>query len=218
MNVSVFIQKIFGSATWKIPCAEPTLFLTFDDGPVPEVTPDILDILKRNDAKATFFCIGENVEKYPEVYKRIVAEGHAVGNHTYRHLNGWKTSADEYAKDVALCDTALSTANCRLLSTADYYPPPTANLFRPPYGKLNWSQYSTLKSDYSIIMWNVLSKDYDEKISGEICLRNVSEHATSGSIIVFHDSVKARERVLYALPKVLEHFSKQNFSFKSISK
>jgi peptidoglycan/xylan/chitin deacetylase (PgdA/CDA1 family) len=217
MNVPVVIQKLFKSLTWRMSCKEPALFLTFDDGPVPEVTPQVLDILGSFQAKATFFCLGENVEKYPGTFEKILADGHAVGNHTYHHLNGWKTGVSEYKKDIDLCDDMLRRNSGGVLSSGEH-PPLTRNLFRPPYGKIRPSQVSKLKSQYSIVMWDVLSRDFDSSISGEECFRNVSDHAGSGSIVVFHDSLKARERVLHALPKVLDYFSERKFSFHAIGK
>jgi peptidoglycan/xylan/chitin deacetylase (PgdA/CDA1 family) len=194
-----------------MPGTDPFLFLTFDDGPTPEVTPRVLDILKRFDAKATFFCVGKNIEKHPEVFFKILEDGHVAGNHTFHHLNGWKTKVDVYLKDVIKCENSLQLKNPK----SEIRNP--KSLFRPPYGKLTPSQFSILNSQFSIIMWDVLSRDYDQNVSEEQCLLNVTRHARNGSIVVFHDSMKAKDRLLYALPKVLEHFSKQNFSFKALS-
>ncbi len=189
---------------------DPNLFLTFDDGPIPEVTPQILSILKKYNAKATFFCIGENVKKHPEIFRQILEHGHSVGNHTYNHLNGWKTSNDDYFENILKCDEALKF-EFRISKSA------FSNLFRPPYGRIKLSQVRKIKKKFRVIMWDVLSEDYNKEISGEKCFQNVVSSASNGSIIVFHDSEKARERVLYALPKVMEHFSKLSFSFKAIS-
>ena len=209
LNVPVFIQKLFGSVTWRMPDTDPFLFITFDDGPNPEVTPRVLEILKHFKAKATFFCVGENIEKHRGVFEKTVADGHVIGNHTYHHLNGWRTKTDAYIEDVKKCDKMLQFQNPK----SEIRNP---KLFRPPYGKIRPSQISNLRSQYSIIMWDVLSRDYDENISGEKCLLNVTGHARNGSIIVFHDSMRAKDRVLYALPKVLEYFSERNYSFKSL--
>ena len=189
---------------------DPNLFLTFDDGPIPDVTPQILSILKKFNVKATFFCIGENVKKYPEIFRQILEDGHAIGNHTYNHLNGWKTSADDYLQNVLKCDEILKSEIRNPKSEI-------VNLFRPPYGRIKLSQIKKLRKNFRVIMWDVLSEDYNKEISGEQCFQNVASSASNGSIIVFHDSEKARERVLYALPKVIEHFSQMNFSFKAIS-
>jgi peptidoglycan-N-acetylglucosamine deacetylase len=192
-------KTFFPSAVWNIPTKEKTLYLTFDDGPVPEVTPYVLDLLKQYNAKATFFCVGENLKKHPAVFQRILKEGHAVGNHTYHHLKGWKTANENYFEDIKQCDHLVQS-----------------KLFRPPYGKMKPSQFTILNSQFSIIMWDVLSKDYDQSLTGEQCLQRVLGKAKNGSIIVFHDSVKAFDRLQYALPKVLEHFSENGFEFKKI--
>lgn len=216
---------------WRMPVTDPVLFLTFDDGPVPEITPQILGILKSYNAKATFFCLGENVKKHPDIFRKILDDGHAIGNHTFNHLNGWKTKTDLYLNDVAKCHELLKLEvgswksedgklEMENTSFSEFPTPdsqlPAINLFRPPYGKVKRSQVSQLKSKYKIVMWDLLSKDYDEKISGEKCFQNVINHARKGSIIVFHDSLKAKERVEYALPKVLDYFSERKFSFKLI--
>ncbi len=184
---------------WDISAETDFLYLTFDDGPVPKVTPYVLDLLKQYNAKATFFCVGENINKHPNVFQRIIDEGHAVGNHTYHHLNGWKTKNDIYIDDIEKTNALLPS-----------------NLFRPPYGKLRLSQISNLKSQYKIVMWDVLSKDYDKAMTGEQCLQRVLTKAKPGSIIVFHDNIKAFDRLQYALPKMLEYFSSKGFSFKKI--
>ena len=184
---------------WDIPTKESSLYLTFDDGPIPEVTPFVLDVLKQFNAKATFFCVGENVKKHPAIFQRILDEGHAVGNHTYFHLNGWKTDNHTYISNVGSADALIHS-----------------KLFRPPYGKMKLSQISNLKSQYSIVMWSLLSKDYDKSMTGKQCLQRVLRKAKPGSIIIFHDSLKAFERLQYALHKVLEHFSSKGFSFKKI--
>ncbi len=200
-----------------MPVTDPTLFLTFDDGPVPEVTPQTLDILKKFKAKATFFCIGENVKKYPEIFRRILEDGHAVGNHTFHHLNGWKTKTKEYIEDVAGCNGTIKQEVEKFkIQNSKFKISNSKSLFRPPYGKIKPSQIARLKKDYSIVMWDVLTRDYNQKISGEKCFRNAVDHTKSGSILVFHDSIKAKDRMLFALPKVLEHFSAQHFSFRAI--
>ena len=198
-----WLKKIYSDLFWEIPEQEKKIFLTFDDGPHPVITLQVLDVLKTYNAKATFFCIGNNVVKYPEVYKRIIDEGHAVGNHTFNHLNGWKTADDLYLNDV---DEAK-----------DYI---DSNLFRPPYGRISRFQIQQLlkpKYQMKMVMWTVLSGDFDRDISAEKCLNNVLLSTKAGSIVVFHDSEKAAEKMLYALPKVLEHFSKKGFSFEKIT-
>ncbi len=184
---------------------EKIIYLTFDDGPTPEITEWTLNELKKFNAKATFFCIGKNIEQHPEILRKIISENHSVGNHTYDHLNGWKTKAKEYLQNVEKCNFVISNfLNPKLL-------------FRPPYGKIRPSQYSNLKSQYSIIMWDVLSGDFDQNISGEKCFNNVVKNAKSGSIVVFHDSLKASKNLFYALPKTLEYFSEKGFGFEKVS-
>lgn len=194
------MRKTYSSAIWRIPTREKKIFLTFDDGPIPEVTPWVLSELKKYKAKATFFCIGANVEKHPDIFRQLVTEGHSTGNHTFNHLNGWKTKTKEYLKNVERCSSVIQ--------------PPT-HLFRPPYGKMQFSQFSQLRTQHSIIMWDVLSGDFDQTISEEKCLKNVISKTREGSIVVFHDSIKAKKNLYYTLPKFLEHFSKAGFSFES---
>jgi peptidoglycan/xylan/chitin deacetylase (PgdA/CDA1 family) len=210
MNVPLVVQKFFGSLTWRMPAKDAALFITFDDGPVPGVTPEVLGILQDFRVKATFFCIGENVQKHPALYEKILAAGHATGNHTFHHLDGWKTKTKEYLLDIERCEQVLKSSNPHSAFRN------SKPLFRPPYGKIKLSQISALKSQFSIIMWDVLSRDYDERLTGEQCFLNVRDHATKGSIVVFHDSEKAKTRVLHALPKVLQYFSERNYSFKTI--
>jgi len=193
------IKKIYYSLIWDIRNGEKELFLTFDDGPAPEITLKVLDILDLYNAKATFFCIGRNVERYPEIYTQIPKRGHSVGNHTYSHLKGWQINNEEYYRDIELASSYIKS-----------------NLFRPPYGKIKRSQLKFLRHKYNIVMWDVMSMDYNEKLSKEKCLSIVLNNTRPGSIITFHDSVKASERVLYALPKTLEYFIKRDYSFNSI--
>lgn len=189
---------MFGNLIWRIAQSDE-VFLTFDDGPIPEATPWVLDQLNKYNAKATFFCVGENVDRYPEIYYRILEEGHSVGNHTYNHLNQWNTKNNEYLKNV-------DKASKSILS----------DLFRPPYGKITPTIISKLRKEYDIIMWDVLSGDFDPSISKEDCLENVTQNAKKGSIIVFHDSIKAIDKLKFVLPKVLDHFSRQKIRMSSI--
>jgi peptidoglycan/xylan/chitin deacetylase (PgdA/CDA1 family) len=189
-----WLRAIYPNCTWKIPVQEKVIYLTFDDGPDPEATPFVLANLKKFNAKATFFCIGNNVLKHPNIYESILKEGHKVGNHTYDHLNGWKTENNIYINNIK---DAMNIIDSKL--------------FRPPYGRITKSQIKILKQTDSlpnqIIMWDVLSGDFDIQINGEICAGNVINNTLPGSIIVFHDSQKAWDRMSIALPKVLEHFS-----------
>ena len=197
-----WLRAFYPSLVWKIDTVLKELYLTFDDGPHKTITPFVLDTLKQFDAKGTFFCIGKNVDGNKEVYNRIIEEGHSVGNHTQNHLNGWKTSNYYYIKNIAVAGERIKSV-----------------LFRPPYGRIKKSQIKSLQipdSELKIIMWSVLSGDFDTEITGEKCLKNVLRHSKQGSIIVFHDSEKAFNRLQYALPKTLEHFSKLGYQFKSL--
>lgn len=193
------LRKFYSKLIWSFPTSEKIVYLTFDDGPIAGVTPFVLDQLKQYNAKATFFCIGENIDKHPELFQRIKEDGHATGNHTYHHLNGWNISDQIYFEDVERTRSLVQS-----------------KFFRPPYGRIKKSQISNLSSRYSIIMWDVLSYDFDKNTSPEKCLANVINHSKEGSIIVFHDSIKAQKNLEYALPETLEHFSKAGFKFGAI--
>jgi len=194
------IQQLNPTYIWTMDAAEKVLYLTFDDGPHPSITPFVLDQLKEYEAKATFFCIGDNVQKFPDTYKRILMDGHRVGNHTEHHLNGWKSADEDYVKDVYAAAEKI-----------DSY------LFRPPYGRITRFQSSLLMDKkFRIIMWDVLSGDFDRSITGDVCALRVIRKGRQGSVVVFHDSEKAFPRLQAALPKVLEHFSKEGYVFRAI--
>lgn len=196
-----FIKNIFPNYIWDIPNDENKVFLTFDDGPTPEITEWTLDQLKKYEASATFFCIGNNIEKYPGIFQKIIEEKHAIGNHTFNHLKGWKTTNEDYIENVKLCQSQISNHKSQ-----------TPNLFRPPYGKIKLSQSKELrKLGYKIIMWDVISYDFDKNISKEKCLANVLNSIKSGSIIVFHDSIKAEQNLKYVLPKTLAFLKEKGF-------
>ena len=199
-----WLKKIYDSYIWSIPESDKILYLTFDDGPHPEATPFVLNELKKYNVLATFFCIGKNVVAYPGIYKKIIQEGHSVGNHTYNHLNGWKTNNDDYLNDIALASKEI-----------DSY------LFRPPYGRITSFQAKNLKTvmngkEPKVIMWDVLSGDFDIACSPQQCLENVLFASVPGSIIVFHDSEKAFPRLEYTLPKILHYFSEKGYLFKAL--
>lgn len=203
------IKKLFSNYIWDIPNTENKIYLTFDDGPTPEITEWVLSTLEKHNAKATFFCIGNNIEKHPEIFEKVIAKGHTIGNHTFNHLNGWKTPTEEYIKNSSQW-SLVSSQNCQLNTEH-------CKLFRPPYGKIKASQAEKLmKQGYKIIMWDVLSADYDNTISKEKCLENVTKNVKSGSIIVFHDSVKASPHLEYTLPKALEILNERKFVFEVI--
>jgi peptidoglycan/xylan/chitin deacetylase (PgdA/CDA1 family) len=198
------LKKIYPSYLWSIDTKEKIVYLTFDDGPHPEITRFVLKQLKRYDALATFFCVGKNVIAYPELYKQINDEGHAVGNHTYNHLNGWKTGNDVYLKDIAEASKVIDSS-----------------LFRPCYGRITSFQAKHLKAvmkgkEPTIVMWDVLSGDFDTECTPQQCLANVVFASVPGSIIVFHDSEKALPRLEYTLPRVLHYFSEKGYLFKSL--
>ena len=199
-----WLKKIYPQRLWSIDTKEKIIYLTFDDGPHRVVTPFVLDELKKYNAKATFFCIGKNVMAHPDIYKRILDEGHRVGNHTQNHVNGWKTDTDAYLADIAEATTYIHS-----------------NLFRPPYGRIKASQAkgikTSLKNEFAkIIMWDVLSGDFDESISKEKCLHNIISKAKPGSIIIFHDSEKAFSRLTYALTACLDFYTKEGYVFQGI--
>jgi len=194
VKTPVLIMKLFPELIWHFSSRENRhenhVYLTFDDGPTPEVTPWVLDNLREYEAKGTFFCLGRNVDRYPEIYQQILDEGHGVGNHTYSHLKGSHTSNSEYINDIKLAGWDIES-----------------KLFRPPYGRFRKSQIRELRKDYKIVMWDVLSQDYDQKINPEKCFSNIKENIRPGSIIVFHDSLKARDNLYHALPAMLEQYS-----------
>ncbi len=196
----IFSSFFFPGLTWKILSKTKRLYLTFDDGPHPEITPKVLNILEAYDAKATFFCVGENVNKYKDTYHEILNCGHQTGNHTYHHLNGWKTTTKEYIKDISMCSEQLDS-----------------KLFRPPHGKITPRQINMLKKQgFSIVMWSVLTRDYKTNVNKKNLLKKAIKRTQPGSIIVFHDSEKAADNLLYILPPFLEHFANEGYSFKII--
>lgn len=199
------LKKLYPNRITKIK-AEKSIYLTFDDGPIPEITPWVLDTLKQYNAKATFFCIGDNIRKHPEVFQQILKEKHRVANHTFNHLNGWKTSKEKYIENTLLAEKEI-----------ERFSPQKTKLFRPPFGKIKNSQAAKLvKQDYTIVMWDVISGDFDSRISKDKCLENVLKNASAGSTIVFHDSIKASESLKFALPNVLDYYAKKGFDFKAL--
>ena len=194
-----FIQSIFPNFTWRVPTDDKVLYLTFDDGPIPEVTPWVLDQLADYSAKATFFCVGENVHRFPDLLTRLHDEGHVSANHTYNHLSGWGSENLSYFQNVRKC--------ARLVDS---------DMFRPPYGRMRPKQAQFLTRHYQIVMWDVLSADFDPEVSPEQCLINVTNNARPGSIVVLHDSLKAERNLKYALPRILEHYSELGYAFQAL--
>ncbi|MCS6990307.1 MAG: polysaccharide deacetylase family protein [Chitinophagales bacterium] len=193
------VQRLYPCWLWRMPGPQRIIYLTFDDGPTPHLTDEVLCWLSKYNARATFFLVGDNVSRYPHLKQRIAAGGHSLGNHTYHHLNGWLTPTQVYLNDIALCNKLVS-----------------GTLFRPPYGLLTRQQSRLAARNYRIIMWDVLSGDFDTSISREKCLHNVLQHVSAGSIVVFHDSMKAADRMLYVLPRVLDHYATLNYRFEAI--
>lgn len=208
IKVPKIIKLLFFNQVWDIPNSENTIYLTFDDGPTPEITERVLEILDKHHIKATFFCIGDNVRKHPEIVQKILSKQHSVGNHTYSHLKGWKTPTKTYISNSEACEIKLNSL----------FKIRNSKLFRPPYGKITpWQSYKLRKLGYKIIMWDVLSKDYDASISAEKCYENVIKNVFSGSIIVFHDSNKAKDNVLNSLEKTIETLKSKGFKFEKIA-
>lgn len=204
------IKFFFRNWVWSIPSAEKILYLTFDDGPTPEITSWTLDQLEVFNAKATFFCIGKNAIENPSIFQKIIDQNHVIGNHTNNHLNGFSTPTSTYIENIDFSENNLS-ANINFKNQK-------SKLFRPPYGKLKFSQSKKIrKKGYKIIMWDVLSADFDANISSQKCLENVISHAKNGSIIVFHDSLKAQEKLKFVLPKILGYYTEKGYSFKAIN-
>ncbi len=202
-NLIVHPPNLIGSflrnVIWRVNTEKKILYLTFDDGPVPKLTENLLDILDKYKAKASFFCVGENVSKYPEIYKEIINRKHLSGNHTYSHLNGWKTSGKIYLDNIRKAEKVISS-----------------DFFRPPYGKLNPYVSSKITKLYKVVMWDVLSMDFDNRISPQKCFENVKHFAKKGSVIVFHDNYKAQKNMLYGLEKTLDFYGSAGYVFKTL--
>jgi peptidoglycan/xylan/chitin deacetylase (PgdA/CDA1 family) len=240
-KISTIGNILYPSLLWSLPSKQKTLYLTFDDGPIPEVTPWVLTLLKEYHAKATFFCIGENIVKHPEIFDQVIAEGHHIGNHTFNHLNGWKTPISTYIENVEKAEDIIcekheirnKSQRSRIKNIEERkekkdfrsenieyrkkIKDENIRLFRPPYGKVTPKQIKFLQQQgYKIVMWEVISGDFDAKLSAENCLNNVIKYSKPGSIVVFHDSIKASEKLKEVLPKVLEYYFQRGFEFKAI--
>ena len=192
-----FIRRLYPRACWRMDSSERAVYLTFDDGPIPEVTPWVLDVLDKYRIKATFFMVGDNVRKHPDEFKMVVDRGHRVGNHTYNHLKGMAVHTDHYVANIDKADCYLST-----------------NLFRPPHGLMRLRQYRALCERYHIIMWDLVTRDYNPKLNGRQILRKVQQYARPGSIITFHDSLRATHNLYYALPRAIEWLLAEGYEFK----
>ena len=204
------LKQLFAKYTWCFSSKKKVIYLTFDDGPIPEVTEFVLDQLQQFNAKATFFCIGDNIRKHPAVFSRIITEGHSIGNHTFNHLNGWKSNITSYLENIELAEKSIQ----QLYVSSNTQ----QKLFRPPHGKIKRNQARQLiAKGYKIIMWDVLSADFDKTVSKEKCVQNVLNNTQNGSIVVFHDSIKASDKLYYTLPILLQKFSERGYEFKVIS-
>ena len=195
-----FLTYLFSSLVWKIPNDEKTVYLTFDDGPTEKVTRKILEVLKNENVKASFFCVGKNVEKYPDLFTCIKEEGHAIGNHTNTHLNGWKTNKKQYLEDVEEADKLIKS-----------------NLFRPPYGKLNWRSKRNLQRKYKIVMWDVAGGDFDQYLSIKDVVKNIINNVNTGSIVVLHDNQKFMSKTVEALPIIIKELKAKKYRFGLIN-
>ena len=201
LSTFFIMKQLFPFIHWDVPTVRKELFLTFDDGPMPGLTPWVLDTLRQFNAKATFFCLGKNAEQNPELIARIRTEGHSIGNHTFAHSNGWKSNTRDYLDDVERGASILET-----------------KLFRPPHGRLKPSQVIRLRKKYNIVMWNSQSNDYDTRVSPDECFDRVLRSARFGSIMLFHDNIKAERNIRFVLPKVLEHYSLKGFRFENLER
>lgn len=208
-RVPFFLPWLYPNLVWKIDTSEKELFLTFDDGPIPGPTDFVLETLKKFNCKATFFCIGDNVQKHPDVFQKVVNDGHAVGNHTFNHVSGWSTSINSYLDNVKQCEIEIANRKSQITNR-------NSKIFRPPYGRITRNQIKALH-DYKIIMWDVLTIDYNKNVSPESCLKNSIRASRPGSIIVFHDSLKAERNLMHALPRYIEHFRDQGYAFKLLT-
>lgn len=199
IKMPTLIRRIFPSKSWHFSSTENEIYLTFDDGPIPEVTPWVLELLNRNNLKATFFCIGDNVRKHPSVYQQIIDDGHAVGNHTMHHLNGWKTTKEDYLIDIKKSQAYISS-----------------KLFRPPYGKLRGSQARKINKEFNIIMWSHLTYDFDATVDMNKVFEKIIATIKPGSIIVFHDSLKAEKQLKVILPKIIDWIKSNDYKSVAI--
>ena len=203
-RVPFFLPWLYPNLVWKIPTTDKELFLTFDDGPIPGPTDFVLETLRKYNTKATFFCIGDNIHKHPEIFKKVIDDGHDIGNHTFNHVKGWRTPLDKYVDNVKQCEIEIHNSQ---------FTNRKSKIFRPPYGLITHKQVNALK-EFKIIMWDVLTIDYNKNVSPESCLQNSIRVTRPGSIIVFHDSLKAERNMMHALPRYIEHFLEQGFTFK----
>lgn len=203
-KTNFLMRALYPQFVWRKPSDEKKIYLTFDDGPIPEITEFVLETLEKYQAKATFFCIGDNINKNPDIFRKVMGAGHSVGNHTFNHLRGWATDDVTYFENSVRCKTEIEKFGIE------------TKLFRPPYGRIKRSQARSLLPNHEIIMWDILSGDFSQNLSPETVLKKTIKHTEAGSIVLFHDSIKANKRMAYALPRFLEHFSSQEFQFSRL--
>lgn len=194
-----FFRALYPGAIWRMDPNIKAVYLTFDDGPIPEVTPWVLDLLDEYQVRATFFMVGDNVRKYPDVFQEVVNRGHRIGNHTFNHIRGFEYGSGSYMENAAKADELLKT-----------------DLFRPPHGHMRWMQYRQLKKQYKIIMWDLVTRDYSKRLNGKQVLRKVKKYTRNGSIITFHDSIKSEDKLKYALPRSIEWLKEQGYEFRTL--
>lgn len=200
------VQRLLPGFTWRVPGPEKAIYLTFDDGPIPEVTDFVLEALAPYHARATFFCVGDNLRRHPGIARRVAQAGHRLGNHTFHHLKGWQTPLADYLDNIALCQEALQP----------YEEAGRPPLFRPPHGRMARDQYRQIRKHYQVVMWEVLTYDFDAGLPAEACLERAIRHTRPGSVVVFHDSLKARRNLTYVLPRYLAHFAGQGYQFRAL--
>lgn len=203
-----WLSALYPSFTWHKSRKEKTLFLTFDDGPIPGVTEFVLEQLAHHKALATFFCVGDNIAKHPDVFSKVIAQGHSIGNHTHNHLNGWKEEDGSYYENILLCQKAIEKHAV--------FSDRNRDLIRPPYGKIKRSQARLIKDKFEVVMWDVLSGDFDSNLHPEVCLKKTIGATKNGSIIIFHDSIKSEKNLSYVLPRFLSHFIEKGYVFQSL--
>ena len=192
-----FLRWLYPTALWRMSPDDRAVYLTFDDGPIPEVTPWVIDVLDHYGVKATFFMVGDNVRKHPQEFEMVKSRGHRLGNHTFNHIGGLRHGIGSYVRNVEQANELLQT-----------------DLFRPPHGWMKWSQFATISRDYRIVMWDLVTRDYSTRLNGRDVLLNVRRWARPGSIITFHDSLKSQDKLLYALPRSIEWLQSQGYAFR----
>ena len=224
-KTNFLMRALYPDFIWRIPTENKEIFLTFDDGPIPEITEFVLEELEKYKAKATFFCIGGNIEKYPDIFQKVVNQQHTIGNHTFNHVRGWDVDDNYYIDNFNECEEIIVDRSSMfdiLFSTTEHRTSNTKpkrrshRKFRPPFGRIKRGQAKEILKTHEIVMWDVLTGDYDQSLPKERVLSKTLKHIEKGSIVLFHDSIKASKNMMYALPKVLEHFSEQGYNFKAL--